>query len=97
MFGELSCRKTTLFAQVVPIIDNYILAFNQNLHELHLMFLVMLTKNNNIYLINFLIKYMCVLLPTLGLEAWNPKRPLVDPSRAYMRWQHMCMHVGTLN
>jgi hypothetical protein len=56
MFGEVSCRKTTLVAQVVPIIDDYILAFNQNLLELHLMFFVMLIKNNNIYLMNCLIK-----------------------------------------
>jgi hypothetical protein len=60
MFGEVSCRKTTLVAQVVPIIDDYILAFNHNLLELHLMFFVMLIKNNNIYLMNCLIKCVCV-------------------------------------
>jgi hypothetical protein len=56
MFGDVSCRKTTLVAQLVPIIDDYILAFNQNLLELHLMFFVMLIKNNSIYLMNCLIK-----------------------------------------
>jgi hypothetical protein len=50
MFGEVSCRKTTLAAQVAPIIDDYILAINQNLLELHLMFFVMIIKDNNISL-----------------------------------------------
>jgi hypothetical protein len=95
MFGEVSCRKTTLVEQVVPIIDDYILAFNQNLLELHLMFFVMLIKNNNISLRNCLIKCVCVLLPTLGMESLNPKGPLVDPTRVYTCGQHKCMHIGT--
>jgi hypothetical protein len=56
MIGEVSCRKTTVVAQVVPIIVVYILAFNQNLLELHLMFFVLLNKSNNIYLMNYLMK-----------------------------------------
>jgi hypothetical protein len=67
MFGEVSCRKTTLVAQVAPIIDDYILALNQNLLELHLMFFVMIIKNNNISFMNCLIKCVCVVAnPWLG-------------------------------
>jgi hypothetical protein len=39
-----------MFGEVAPIIDDYIIAINQNLLELHLMFFVMIIKDNNISL-----------------------------------------------